>query len=120
MATHIIEDDTTRLLEVQVTGKLTGQDYERLAPEVERFIQQHGKIRMIFDMHDFHGWNGKSLLTDLQFGAKHRHDIQRLALVGEKSWQNWSSKCCRIFTDAEVRFFDRRHADEAKAWVRNY
>ncbi len=120
MSVQLNEDATQHLIEVMVTGKLTGADYDKFAPEMEHFIQQHGKIRMLMDMHDFHGWNGRSLLNDLQFGAKHRHDIQRLALVGEKPWQNWSSKFCQIFTDAEVRFFDRRHAGEAQAWVKSH
>jgi hypothetical protein len=118
MSMQLFEDAGNHVMEVKVTGKLTGRDYDRFAPEMEHFIRQHGKIRMLFDMHAFHGWSVRSMWMDFQFGAKHRHDMERLALVGEEPWQNWSSKFCRLFTEAEVRYFDRSHADEAKAWVK--
>jgi len=120
MSVLLNEDTANHVVEVKVTGKLMGEDYAWFAHEMERFIQQHGRIRMLFDMHDFHGWNVDSMWTDFQFGAKHRHDMERLALVGEKPWQDWSSKFCRLFTDAEVRYFDRSHAAEAEAWVRSH
>ncbi len=120
MAMQLFEDPVNHVMEVMVSGKLTGEDYDKFAPEMERFIAQHGKIRMLFDMHDFHGWNARSLWADFQFGAKHRHDMERLALVGEKPWQDWSSKFCRLFTDAQVRYFDRSHVDEAEAWIKNH
>jgi len=46
-----------RILEAHVSGKLTKEDYEEFTPRAERAIDEHGKIRVLFDMHDFHGWN---------------------------------------------------------------
>jgi hypothetical protein len=41
-----------------MSGKLSKEDYEHFVPEVERLIEQEGKIRLLFEMHDFHGWKG--------------------------------------------------------------
>jgi hypothetical protein len=44
------------LLEVKVSGKLSKEDYERFEPAVEKLITDVGKIKILFVMHDFHGW----------------------------------------------------------------
>ncbi len=52
---------TGKLLHVKVTGKLTKQSYEKFVPVVEGQIKEHGKVRMLCSMHDFHGWNAGAL-----------------------------------------------------------
>ena len=117
MAVDLCKHDDRRLMEVRVTGRLTDRDYEVFAPELDRFVREHGKIRMIFDMHGFRGWKPAAMWRELKLGRRHGHNLERLALVGEKRWQRWSSKLCRLLTDAEVRYFDRSRADEAQEWV---
>lgn len=46
-------------MEVHATGKLTKDAYERFVPKTEEKIREHGKIRVMFVMHDFHGWTAK-------------------------------------------------------------
>ena len=43
-----------KLLHVKVTGKLTKEAYESFAPVVDEQIAEHGKIRILFEMHDLH------------------------------------------------------------------
>ena len=117
MGVEIHEDAEGKVLVVRASGKLTKEDYEHFVPEVERLIQQHGKIRMLFDMHDFHGWNAGALWADTKFAFKHFSDIERLAVVGEKAWEHGMAVFCRPFTKAEVRYFDRSEADQADTWI---
>ena len=56
MSVELREEASGKILTVKLTGKLTKQDYEYFSPEVERLIRQHGKIRILVQMHDFHGW----------------------------------------------------------------
>ena len=73
-----------KLLEVHLTGKLTKEFYEKLAPIVDEQIKQHGKIRILVEMHDFHGWTAGALWEDIKFDMKHWRDIERPgAIVGE-------------------------------------
>ena len=53
-----------KILEIHVQRKLTKEDYEMFVPEVERLIAQHGKLRILFDMEDFHGWSAGALWKD--------------------------------------------------------
>ena len=105
------------VLEVQLTGKLAKQDYEYLVPVVERLVQKHGKIRMLVEMHDFHGWTAGALWQDLKFDARHFNDIERIAMVGETSWQHGMAVFCKPFTGAKIRYFDRTSIEDARAWL---
>ncbi len=100
-----------------MSGKLVDADYRRFVPEAERLIARHGKIRILFDMDDFHGWDAKALWDDFEFGVRHSADLERLAMIGEKKWQEWMAKIWKPFTSATIRYFNRAAADEARAWI---
>jgi hypothetical protein len=119
MPLELHEDKAARLLEVKAGGKLTRTDYQRFAPEVDQFIQREGKIRMLFDMEDFHGWKLSGMWADFRFGLKHARNLERLALVGEKRWQKWSGSLCRLFVRGQTRYFDRSEAQAAELWVKS-
>ena len=119
MSLHIQELAEGKVLEAHLSGKLTEKDYEEVMPEVEKRICQHGKIRILADMHDFHGWNARALWADIKFDWRHFNDIERLAFVGEMRWQEWMSKFCRPFTTAKIRYFDRINMDLARTWIQS-
>ena len=105
------------LLMVQVSGTLTKADYSAFVPEVDLLIEQHGKISILLEMHDFHGWDAGALWADTKFALKHFGDIERLAVVGEKRWQKGMTTFCKPFTKAEIRYFDLAHEADAHAWI---
>ena len=106
-----------RYLEVHLTGKLSEQDYEEAGPQIEELIREHGKLRILCDMHDFHGWTFGGLWQDVKFDIKHFHDVERLAFVGEKRWQEGMAAFCKPFTSAKTRYFERFEMDEARKWL---
>ena len=117
MSVALQQEHDGQLLRVKVSDKLTSRDYERFLPELEHLIARHGKIRVLFDMHDFHGWQASALWQDVKFDLKHFKDIERLAMVGEKRWEKWMAAFCRPFTTAKIRYFDRHEAADADEWV---
>ncbi len=106
-----------RYLEVRATGKIEKADYETFVPEVERLIAAHGKLRILFDMRDFHGWTVAAAWEDLKFDLKHFNHIERLAVIGETKWQQWMTAFCRPFTTASIRYFPHAQSAEAAKWV---
>jgi hypothetical protein len=117
MAIQLTEKNDGKILEVQVSGKLTHENYQHFVPEFARLAKQHGKIRLLFEMADFHGWEGGALWDDLKFDLKHFADIERLAMVGERKWEKGMSVFCKPFTTAKIRYFDRAALAEARAWL---
>ena len=117
MKLELKELDDGKLLEVHLTGKLVKEDYESFLPAVERLVKQHGKIRMLVEMHDFHGWTAGAAWEDTKFAAHHFHDIERLAIIGETRWEKGMATFCKPFTTAKVRYFDQTKAAEARGWL---
>jgi hypothetical protein len=121
MSVELLEQEATKVLEIveiQVTGKLTKEDYRRFVPRIDDMVRQHGKVRILFDMVDFHGWKAGALWEDVKFDMKHFTDIDRLAIVGDKQWEKGMAVFCRPFTSAKVRYFDRSRIEEARTWLR--
>lgn len=117
MPIQLNEESGGTLLAVHISGKLEKADYEHFVPEFERLVRQHGKLRLLFVMTDFHGWDAGALWADIKFATKHFSDIDRLAMVGEKKWQAGMATFCKPFTKASVRYFDHADAVEARKWL---
>ena len=117
MAVQLHEEVGGKVLAITLTGKLTKEDYAHFLPEIERLVRVHGKLRMLVRMHDFHGWTAGALWEDIKFDFKHFRDTERLALVGERSWERGMAAFCKPFTTAKVRYFDIGESSEADAWI---
>ncbi len=106
-----------KLLHVKATGKLTKESYETFAPLIDKQIESQGKVRILFEMHDFHGWTVGGMWEDTKFDFKHWKDIERLAIVGETKWEEGMAVFCKPFTSAKIKYFDHSKLEEAKKWL---
>lgn len=112
--------DTTEdnIIEAKISGKLTEKDYEIILPELERRIEEYGKLRLLIELEDFQGWTAGALWEDLKFDFKHFHDFARIALVGDRKWEKTATLFSKPFTGAELRYFAREDLEEARKWIR--
>jgi hypothetical protein len=106
-----------KILNVKISGKLSKEDYQEFVPRVEKLIKDHGRIRILVAMHDFHGWEMGALWEDIKFDVKHFGDIERLALVGDSKWEAGMAKFCKPFTKAKIEYFDETKAENAREWI---
>lgn len=117
MPIRLNEEKYGKLLAVHVSGKLVKDDYTEFVPAFERLVRQHRNLRILFDMTDFHGWEVGAAWEDFKFGVDHFSDIERMAMVGEKKWQEAMTVFVKPFTKAQVRYFDHAKATEARKWL---
>jgi len=101
----------------KLSGKLHDEDYKKFVPLVDGEIAKEGKINVLAQFHDFHGWDAKALWDDIKFSTTHCTKIKRIALVGEKSWEKWMTTVCKPFTMAKIRYFNATEIEAAKAWL---
>jgi hypothetical protein len=104
---------------VNATGTLDKSDYPRFAAEFERAAQKQGKLRIFFDMTKASGWDGGAIWSEIKFDAKHFEQIQRMAVVGDKSWEKVWTTFAEPFTMAEIRYFDAANSEEAVRWLKS-
>ncbi len=106
-----------KVLAFKMSGKLHDEDYKKFVPLVDAAVAKEGKVRVLAQFHDFHGWDLGALWDDIKFSTTHCTKIERIALVGEKKWEQWMAKVCKPFTMATVRYFDASQLDAARAWL---
>jgi hypothetical protein len=92
MPMQIEEENGGKIVAVQVTGKLVKADYERVVPELDRLIRQHGKVSLLFELTGFHGWDAGGLWDEM-------------------------TNFCKPFTKATIRYFEQGNAPEARKWL---
>lgn len=117
MSVEIQRDAEQGVVVCRASGKLTKEDYEKFAPEVEQVIKAHGKIRLLFEMHDFHGWDAGAVWEDCKFSLHHFTHIERVAMVGDKKWEQYMAAFCRPFTTSAIHYFDVSRTEEARQWL---
>ena len=117
MPVALREDNDGRVLEVTLSGKLTRHDYEEFGPAVEVMLKDHAAIRILCLMDDFHGWTLGALWEDIKFDWKHFSEIERIAFVGDRRWEQGMATFCKPFTKARIRYFDVKETAEARAWI---
>jgi hypothetical protein len=106
------------VLGFKLSGKLHDADYQQFVPAIDAAVAKQGKVRLLALFHDFHGWDMHALWDDIKFSTTHCNKIDRIALVGDKTWEKWMAKVCKPFTMAKVRYFDASELDAAWAWLK--
>lgn len=117
MAIQLTEIHDGQVLKVTITGQLHKDDFTHLVPATEELIKSRGKLHILLELVDFHGWDAGAMWEDLKFDLKHFNDIERLAIVGDSWWEERMSRFCKPFTSAEVRYFQESERESAEKWV---
>jgi len=112
-----INHGSGKILGFKMSGKLHDEDYQKFVPVVEAAIQAQGKVRMLAEFVDFHGWDLHALWDDTKFATKHCADVERIALVGDKTWEKWMATVCRPFTMARIKYFNAPDIESAWKWL---
>lgn len=117
MPIEMRETQGGRILEVDLVGTLTKEDYGPLVSEFQRLVHAHGKLRVLLDMTRFHGWHAEAMWEEVKFDLEHLNEMERMAVVGEKQWQHAIASFAKPFTPAEIRYFDAAESAQARDWV---
>ena len=113
-----IDTGSQNVVGLKVRGTLHDEDYRQFIPQVEQILTAQGRVRLFVEFEDFHGWDLHAAWDDFKFGISHQSDFERIALVGDRSWEKWMAALCKPFTRAKVRYFDRSQVEEAWKWLR--
>ena len=100
-------------------GTITASDYQKLEPEFKALVEKEGNMRLLIDLSEFKWEKMEAWLQDLKFGSEFHHDIQKLAVVGDKTWEKWMTQlACKPFYARDAKFFHTADIDKAWAWLR--
>ena len=112
-----LDRGTGKIIGFKMSGKLHDEDYKHFVPLVDKAIAEEGKVRLLAQFHDFHGWDMHALWDDTKFSTTHCTKIEKIALVGEKKWEEYMAKVCKPFTMAKIEYFDVSRIEDARKWL---
>lgn len=113
-----IDNKTDNLVNAAALGEFTLADFRELEAAAEHAFQFQGKARLLFDLRDMVSFTLDVAWEELKLMRTHAHDFERIAIVTQDQWLQWSGWLPRLFTDAEVRVFD--DYDAARAWAERH
>ncbi|MDR8524292.1 SpoIIAA family protein [Shewanella fidelis] len=104
-------------LTLKAKGKLTHSDYLAITPVIDSALSQvkQPKIKALFDATELEGWELSAAWDDFKLGLKHGNQFVKIALYGNKGWQETAAKIGRWFVAGEMKFFDNE--TDAFAWL---
>lgn len=113
-----LADSSGNVVGYKAIGTITASDYLTLEPEVKALVEKEGNIRMLIDLSEFKWEKMEAWLQDLKFGSEFRHEIQKMAIVGDKTWEKWITHLARPFYARNAKFFHIADINKAWAWLR--
>ena len=109
------------ILTLKVSGKLTQPELAAAQKQAAEILQQQGKMSVLVLTEGFQGWERGGAWGDLSFQIENDSLIGKLAIVGEKQWEDlallFASKGFRPFP---VEYFPPTELSKARAcWPSN-
>ena len=104
-------------LSLKASGKLTHEDYNKINPMIDSAIQgvKEPKVKVFIDGSELEGWELRAAWDDFKLGLKHGSEFDKIAIFGNKKWQEYSAKIGSWFLSGEVKYFE--DADTALTWL---
>ncbi len=109
--------DSDFFIRLKAVGKLTHDDYEVITPMLNSALAavEVPRVRALIDGTELEGWELRAAWDDLKIGVKHGRDFEKIAIYGNKNWQEIAAKVGGWFISGEVRYFDDEQS--ALTWL---
>jgi hypothetical protein len=113
-----LQHDHDNVFRVDIRGTLHKADLDRCQREIAAEIGRFGKVRLLFVLDRFEGWDAADNWRDLSFYVRHGDAIDRIAIVGDERWRDLAL----MFANADLRkgpveYFSADAVAEAQAWL---
>lgn len=107
------------MLAVRVSGELTNEDFDVYRQEICDKMKKYGTARLYYEMInlDLNRIKPGAALGNALFDLVHGRKYGRVAMVGEKVWQEWTAKLISPVKKKGVRYFDLHEREQAMQWV---
>jgi hypothetical protein len=108
------------ILILRPQGRLEAADFEKLAREIDPYIEASGRLSgILLDAESFPGWKDfAALVAHLRFVRDHHRKVQKIAVVSDSTFLAVAPKIAAHFVQADLRHFSHGQREAALAWLR--
>ena len=104
-------------LSLKAQGKLTHKDYETITPMIDSALAavKDPKVKVLVDGTELEGWEARAAWDDFKIGLKHGNEFEKIAIYGNKKWQEVIAKVGGWFISGELVYFENE--EDAITWL---
>jgi stage II sporulation SpoAA-like protein len=111
-------DKSGILLTIKVKGKLKKAELEQGQSAAIEIIKSEGKVRILVIAENFQGWEREGDWGDVSFQMDYDRHIEKIALVGEKRWEDLITPFVgKGMRPVDIQFFPSSELVKARAWI---
>ncbi len=109
--------DDCFFLSFKAIGKLTHEDYKVITPLIDSALEsvKEPKIKAFIDASELEGWELRAAWDDFKLGLRHGSEFTKVAIVGNKHWQQVAAKIGGWFISGDAKYF--QGPSEALEWL---
>jgi hypothetical protein len=112
-----LDQSSDSVLGYFISGTLTREEIDAVQHEIKPAVRKHGKIRILLQIGELSAPEPEAVWEDLKLTPEYVADVERYALVGDKSWQERVASLSDLLVNGEVRYFDSSEIDKAWSWI---
>jgi len=117
MSAEII-DVSGGILTMRITGKLTYPELRAAQKLAATILESQSKMTILVLADDFQGWERGGDWGDLSFQIEHDPSIQKMAVVGERKWEELALIFVgKGFRQFPVEYFPPDDLAKARLWL---
>jgi hypothetical protein len=102
----------------KMIGTIEQDDYDVLVPAMEAAADEFGTVRLLCDLTEFHWEKASAWDDDMRFGREFRDKIEKMAIIGDRKWEEWLVKLAEPFYAKDAKYFDADESSAAWEWLR--
>ncbi len=94
-------------LSLKAVGKLAHEDYKFITPMIDSAASsvKEPQVKALIDGTELEGWEPRAAWDDFRLGLKHGNEFTKIAIYGNKKWQEITAKVGSRFNSGEVKYF---------------
>ena len=108
-----MERSSGNLLGYSVSGDVTKADFETLTPVVASVVAEQGSVCLLLDVTDFKVEKVSAVSSQVDFAKQFQGKIDKMAIVGDQSWEKAAGQLCDKFGVSNFKFFET----DSDAWT---
>ena len=114
---EILPQTHDNILAVRISNQLTIADFDTYRNLLRDLMQRYEEVHLYYEMAAVKWVQPVAAVENALFDVVHGLDYGRVAMVGEKWWQELAAKLISPVKKKGVRYFDMAEKEQAMQWV---
>ncbi len=112
-----VEEKDSETVQLNLVGEITGEDYKKIRPKLEKLFSITGRKKFLFNMNQASSFTLGAVLQDIKFDLQHFKFIGTTAVVSTKKMAERLTKIVDAIYPVKIERFD--DVGSAFQWLKN-